>query len=73
VKSVLRVYSIEVAAEKKEDLNEEPIIKRLRKVRTSVSTSSFLKEASLLITTFDLFRLGVRATMASDLYSDFHV
>jgi len=31
VKTVLRVYSIEVAAEKKEDLNEEPIIKRLRK------------------------------------------
>jgi len=31
VKTVLRVYSIEVAAEKKEDLNEEPIVKRLRK------------------------------------------
>lgn len=34
VKTVLRVYSIEVAAEKKDDLNEEPIVKRLRKVRT---------------------------------------
>jgi len=30
VKTVLRVYSIEVAAGKKEDLNEEPIVKRLR-------------------------------------------
>lgn len=68
MKTVLRVYSIEVAAEKKEDLNEEPIVKRLRKVRTLVSTSPFLNEACLLITTFDLFRLAVRATMASDLY-----
>jgi len=31
VKTVLRVYAIEVAAEKKEDLNEEPIVIRLRK------------------------------------------
>jgi len=30
VKNVLRVYSIEVAAGKKEDLNEDPIVKRLR-------------------------------------------
>lgn len=35
VKTVLRVFSIEVAAEKKEDLNEEPIVKKLRKVRPS--------------------------------------
>ncbi|KAI9066999.1 actin depolymerizing protein [Trametes sanguinea] len=31
VKSVLRVYSIEVAAREKDDLKEEPIIVRLRK------------------------------------------
>jgi len=31
VKTVLRVYAIEVAAEKKEDLIEDPIVKRLRK------------------------------------------
>lgn len=30
VKTVLRVYSIDVAAGKKEDLNEDPIVKRLR-------------------------------------------
>lgn len=31
VKTVLRVYSIEVAAREKDDLNEEPIVVRLRK------------------------------------------
>ncbi|KAJ6495286.1 actin depolymerizing protein [Mycena sanguinolenta] len=31
VKSALRVYSIEVAAREKDDLNEDPIIVRLRK------------------------------------------
>jgi len=31
VKGVLRVYSIEVAAREKEDLNEDPIVVRLRK------------------------------------------
>ncbi|KAF8884912.1 actin depolymerizing protein [Gymnopilus junonius] len=31
VKNVLRVYSIEVAAREKDDLNEDPIIVRLRK------------------------------------------
>ncbi|KDR80098.1 hypothetical protein GALMADRAFT_242326 [Galerina marginata CBS 339.88] len=31
VKSVLRVYSIEVAAREKDDLNEDPIVVRLRK------------------------------------------
>lgn len=33
VKSVLKAYSIEVAAQSKDDLKEDPIIKRLRKVR----------------------------------------
>lgn len=33
VKNVLRVYSIEVAAREKDDLNEDPIVTRLRKVR----------------------------------------
>ena len=32
VKEVLRAYSIEVAAQDKDDLKEDPIIKRLRKV-----------------------------------------
>ena len=34
VKSILRVYSIEVAARERDDLNEDPIVVRLRKVRT---------------------------------------
>ena len=34
VKNVLRVYSIEVAAREKDDLNEDPIVARLRKVRS---------------------------------------
>ena len=33
VKSVLRVFSLEVPAREKDDLKEEPIIVRLRKVR----------------------------------------
>ena len=33
VKSVLRVFSIEVPAREKDDLKEEPIIIKLRKVR----------------------------------------
>jgi hypothetical protein len=33
VKSVLRVFSIEVPAKEKDDLKEEPIVIRLRKVR----------------------------------------
>ena len=33
VKQVLRVYSLEVPAREKDDLKEEPIIVRLRKVR----------------------------------------
>ena len=36
VKNVLRVYSIEVAAREKDDLNEDPIVTRLRKVRSSI-------------------------------------
>ncbi|KAF8637928.1 hypothetical protein AX17_002549 [Amanita inopinata Kibby_2008] len=35
VKEVLRAYSIEVAAQEKDDLREDPIIVRLRKVRGS--------------------------------------
>jgi hypothetical protein len=34
VKRVLRVYSIDVAAHEKDDLNEEKILERLRKVRS---------------------------------------
>jgi hypothetical protein len=36
VKNVLRVYSIEVAAREKDDLNEDPIVTRLRKVRSCI-------------------------------------
>ena len=36
VKQVLRVYSIEVAAREKDDLNEDPIVIKLRKVRALV-------------------------------------
>ena len=36
VKNVLRVYSIEVAAREKDDLNEDPIVTRLRKVRSDI-------------------------------------
>ena len=32
VKTVFRVYSIDVAAREKDDLKEEPIVVRLRKV-----------------------------------------
>jgi Cofilin/tropomyosin-type actin-binding protein len=35
VKTVLRTFSIEVAAKDKDDLEEEPIVVRLRKVCTS--------------------------------------
>jgi hypothetical protein len=37
VKNVLRVFSIEVAAHEKSDLNEDPIVVRLRKVSPSFS------------------------------------
>ena len=36
VKSVLRVFSIEVPAREKDDLKEEPIVVKLRKVRTGL-------------------------------------
>lgn len=39
VKGTLRVYSIEVAAREKDDLNEDPIVVRLRKVRIYLSRS----------------------------------
>lgn len=36
VKSVLRVYSIEVPAREKDDLKEDPIVVKLRKVLQSL-------------------------------------
>ncbi len=33
VKNVLSAYSIEVATQERDDLKEDPIVKRLRKVR----------------------------------------
>ena len=38
VKSVFRAYSIDVAAKEKDDLKEEPIVVRLRKVFTLTLT-----------------------------------
>ncbi len=38
VKAVLRVFSIEVPVHEKTDLDEEAIVKRLRKVRFGFST-----------------------------------
>lgn len=35
VKQVLRVFSIEVPAREKDDLKEDPIVTKLRKVRVS--------------------------------------
>lgn len=40
VKTVFRVYSIDVAAREKDDLKEEPIVVRLRKVVSLVSYPS---------------------------------
>lgn len=49
VKNVLRVYSIEVAAGKKEDLNEEPIVKRLRSVSSEFNSYQIMTtEQSIL-------------------------
>jgi hypothetical protein len=42
VKTTLRVYSIEVAAREKDDLNEDPIVVRLRKVRPLLSRFFFV-------------------------------
>ncbi|KAF7344523.1 Actin depolymerizing protein [Mycena sanguinolenta] len=41
VKTALRVYSIEVAAREKDDLNEDPIVVRLRKVRFITSSTTY--------------------------------
>lgn len=40
VKSVFRTYSIDVAAREKDDLKEEPIVVRLRKVVNPILYSS---------------------------------
>ena len=41
VKNVLSAYSIEVAAQERDDLKEDPIVKRLRKVRDLPSKISY--------------------------------
>jgi hypothetical protein len=46
VKEVLRVFSIEVAAREKDDLKEEPIVVRLRKVRFLSLSSVFVLTVS---------------------------
>ena len=56
MKSVLRVYSIEVPAREKDDLKEEPIVIKLRKVRPPATCDSSHAHG--------LRRLGVQATMA---------
>ncbi len=48
VKNVLRVYSIEVAAREKDDLNEDPIVVRLRKVRTASRPAHICDDLNLL-------------------------
>jgi hypothetical protein len=44
VKTVFRVYSIDVPAREKDDLKEEPIVVRLRKVFALNSCPSLLQE-----------------------------
>lgn len=67
MKTVLRVFSIEVAAREKDDLNEEPIIIRLRKVRPISMPHNSILVQSLNSTNLALRRLAVRATTASNL------
>lgn len=55
VKAVLPAYSIDVAASRKEDLNQEPIVARLRKVR-NISTYSVQRS-------FLFYRPAEQATM----------
>lgn len=52
VKEVLRVYSIEVAARERDDLKEDPIIVRLRKV------SGARLVPHLLVLRIDLMQAG---------------
>ena len=59
VKSVLRVFSVEVPAREKDDLKEEPIVLKLRKVRPSLALWS-----STMLTPGN--RLAVRATTVSN-------
>ena len=56
VKSVFRAYSIDVAAREKDDLKEDPIIVRLRKVFVPNSHLSLSQDLT------PLFRPEVRAT-----------
>lgn len=59
VKGVLRVYAIEVAAREKDDLKEEPIVDRLRKVSGTpfppCAVFVLLESYMLFIFTFYLF------------------
>jgi hypothetical protein len=48
VKSVFRAYSIDVAAREKDDLREEPIVVRLRKVSYSGYRSQLSEELTVL-------------------------
>ena len=56
VKSVFRTYSIDVPAREKDDLKEDPIVVRLRKVIGPMLHLLVVKELTLLS------RLGVQAT-----------
>jgi hypothetical protein len=60
VKQVLRVFSIEVAAREKDDLKEEPIVVKLRKVCPTTSFSRILGSCTV-------FRLVGQATMVYNL------
>lgn len=61
MKAVLRVYSMEVPAREKDDLKEEPIVVKLRKVRPARSA---ILRALITWITGGLFRLEVQATTA---------
>jgi len=63
VKGALPVYSIEVAARERDDLKEDPIVVRLRKVR---NLSELLAAYIYSWTETIMVRLAAQATMAVD-------
>lgn len=65
VKGTLRVFSIEVAAREKDDLNEDPIVVKLRKVRCTIRSGSVYTDASHE----SVWRLGWRGKLRRRLIS----
>lgn len=66
VKNTLRVYSIEVAARERDDLNEDPIVVRLRKVRFTFRghLNLLLTRSSGITMVIRLYRREERVMMA---------